>query len=125
MTAQSVPSKRVPSHNARSAVSAWCQGAATSGGHPGWGAAAQGGLPSELNFAAADAMDRVRVAADQAANDLVSAGFLAGHAIVRELRDVASAHAARVNRMREWAADLALAEGELPSPTDTTTSEES
>ena len=124
MTDHADTSEYVSSHNARSVVSAWRQDV-EKGWRSAWGAAAQSTSPALLNYAAADAVDQVRSAADMAANDLMSVGFLAGHPIVRNLRGVASTHAAEVNRLRNWAADLALAETEVPSTNPTSTNEES
>lgn len=94
--------------NARSVVTAW-----STGSHqPHWGEEARERKPSEITMLVAEAMSSVRQAADDQADELLSAGFLPGHPSVLRLRTFASQAANEANRSISWAEALTEAERE-------------
>jgi hypothetical protein len=88
--------------NARSVVHSW-----RAGDHLGeWGPSAHDKDPHWLTVVAVAAHVAVATAADDAADSLIAAGFLPGHAHVRNLRGTASTLAREANRLQRWAEAL-------------------
>jgi hypothetical protein len=85
-----------------------------------WNEPAVNAKPSALTDRVASAWLAVREAADGQADALMAEGFQSGHAVLRDLRGMASDAARYAQRATAWAVDLRAAESELlPQPCQT------